>query len=103
MSETEAIIKRDELKEGALYSYKDGVLSEIQTDPDDTMKRVKIVESAFQAVVAVQGRMRKNLNGYRPDIHLVCSAIIQHGASQPEVDDIVKRFCLELFESGDAS
>ena len=102
MSEAD-VICRDELKDGALYAYKDGVLSEIQTDPDDTMKRIKIVESAFQAVVALQGKMRKTLNGYRPDIHLMCSAIIQHGAKQPDIEQIVKRFCLELFEKGGAS
>lgn len=86
------------LKEGALYAYKDGVLTEIQTDPDDTMKRVKILEDAYQAAITVQRKMRKLLNGYRPDLHLICSALIEHGAKQPQVEQAVKMFCTRLFK-----
>lgn len=96
-------IDKELLKEGALYAYKDGVLTEIQTDPDDTMKRVKVLEDAYQAALTVQRGMRKLLNGYRPDLNLVCSALIQHGASQPQVEQAVKQFCTRLFEeTGDA-
>lgn len=93
----EAQIDKEELKDGALYAYKDGVLTEIQTDPDDTMKRVKILEGAYTAAVGVQRNMRKQLNGYRPDLHLVCSALIEHGANQPQVEEAVKAFCTRLF------
>lgn len=92
------MIDRDQLKEGALYAYKDGVLTEIQTDPDDTMKRIKILEGAYQSAVIVQRNMRKLLNGYRPDLHLICSALIELGASQPQAEQAVKAFCTHLFE-----
>jgi hypothetical protein len=96
-------IDKDSLKEGALYAYKDGVLTEIQTDPDDTMKRVRILEDAYRAAVEVQRNMRKMLSGYRPDLHLVCSALIELGASQPQAEQSVKAFCTRLFgERSDA-
>ena len=91
-------IDKDELKEGALYAYKDGVLTEIQTDPDDTMKRIRIMEGAYHAALTVQRKLRKLLNGYRPDVNLVCSALIEHGANQSRVEQVVKSFCTRLFE-----
>ena len=87
------------LEEGCLYAFKKGELHEIQADPDDIMKKVKITESAFTEVVKLQRSLRREMQGYKPDVHLVCSALIEHVANLGDVNDIVRNFCLRLFES----
>jgi hypothetical protein len=94
---TKCINDFENLEEGNLYAFKRGELYEIETDPDDVMKKVKITEDAFAAVVRLQRCMRKVMQGYKPDIHLICSALIAHAAQRDDASDVVRQFCLELF------
>lgn len=87
------------LEEGCLYAFKKGALYEIKTDPDDVMKKVKITESAFSEVIRLQRSMRKEMQGYKPDVHLVCSALLEHAAKQDNANEVVREFCLQLFSS----
>lgn len=87
------------LQEGCLYTVKGGELLAIKTDPDDVMKKVKITESALNEVIALQRRLRREMQGYKPDVHLICSALIEHVATIEGATDIVRGFCLRLFAS----
>ncbi len=87
----------EHLEEGCLYAYKRGQLHAIETDPDDVMKKVRITEAAFAEVVRLQRRMRKDMQGYKPDIALVCSALLEHLASLDNASEVVREFCLHLF------
>lgn len=89
----------DELNEGCLYVYKKGVLQEIETDPDDLMKRVKITPDAFSEVSKLQNKMRKHMSGYRPDISSVCSALLKHAANSDEAVSVVSDFVVSLYHT----
>jgi hypothetical protein len=91
-------INKPDLEEGALYVFKKGVLQEIEVDPDDTMRKIKVTDSAFKGVVEVQKKMRSAMNGFKPDVSTVCSALLKEAATSPYVVEIVKRFCLEIYE-----
>ena len=88
----------NELEEGELYVLKKGVLEHLQRDPDDNLRKIRITDDAFETLVNVQRSMRKNLNGYKPDITVVCSAIIKHGASDVEQAQVaVKDYVQKIF------
>ena len=91
-------ISETDLEEGALYVFKKGVLQEIEIDPDDTMKKIKITDSAFKGVIVVQKKMRSVMNGFKPDVSTICSALIKEASASPDVVDMVKRFCLDMYE-----
>lgn len=91
-------VNESELEEGALYVFKKGVLQEIEVDPDDTMRKIKITDSAFKGVVDVQKKMRSVMNGFKPDVSTVCSALIKEASTSPHVVEVVKRFCLDMYE-----
>lgn len=83
----------DELQEGKLYVYQDGELKEIERDPDDTLKKVRIMEEAITSATKVQKQLRKQLAGYKPDLSLVCSALIIAKASEDDATQaVVKLF-----------
>jgi len=96
MSDTDA---NDELEEGCLYVFKKGQLQEIESDPDDLMKKIKITPDSFAKASALQSRMRKFMQGYRPDISTICSALIDHAAEQQEADMVVRDFAMRLYQS----
>jgi len=89
----------DDLVEGCLYSFRKGELHEIEIDPDDVMKKVKVTEKAFVEVIKLQRRMRREMQGYKPDVHLICSALIEHVTNLDDANIIVRDFCQRLFAS----
>jgi len=95
-------INESDLEEGSLYVFKKGILQEIETDPDDTMKKIRITDTAFQGVVNVQKQMRAAMNGFKPDVSTVCSALIREASTSPDVVNTVKQFCLEMYQRIDS-
>lgn len=93
------VLNTQHLEEGSLYVYKKGVLQEIETDPDDQMKKIRITQDAFTSASELQKQMRKNMAGYRPDISTVCSALIKHTATSENAVEIVRQFALNLYQS----
>ena len=87
-----------DLEEGSLYVYKKGTLREVETDPEDLMKRIKITPDAFVDVTNLQRGMRKALQGYRPDISIICSALLANAAQSSEAPNIVRRYVLEMYQ-----
>lgn len=89
----------DDLEEGALYVFKQGELHVIETDPDDLMKKIRITPDAFAELSALQRRMRKLMQGYRPDISVLGSALIAHAAQSESADDVVREYVLKIYQS----
>ncbi len=85
-----------DLQEGHLYTVKDGNLQEIQRDPDDTLKKVRLMDEAIQSATNLQKTLRKHMNGYKPDLTLVCSALIVSAAKQPGAHKSVVEFFLDV-------
>lgn len=98
MSESESE-KLEGLEEGCLYVYKKGVLQEIQSDPDDLMKKIKITPDAFKAASDLQKILRQHMNGYRPDISTICSALVEYAAQSDAAVGVVQQFVIQLYQS----
>lgn len=84
----------DDLTEGKLYKLENGELIELQIDPEE-LRKVKITDDAIQAATAIQKVMRKVLNGFKPDITTVCSALIKGQAQKEDATKVVANFWLE--------
>jgi len=84
----------DDLTEGKLYKYENGEMIELQIDPEE-LRKVKITDDAIDAATAIQKEMRKVLNGFKPDITTVCSALIKGQANKPDAAKVVADFWLE--------
>ncbi len=85
-----------DLQEGHLYTVKDGSLQEIPRDPEDTLRKVRLMDEAVNAAVELQKALRKHMNGYKPDLTLVCSALIVSAAKQPGATKSVANFFLDV-------
>lgn len=84
----------EDLTEGKLYKLENGELIELQIDPEE-LRKVKITDDAIQAATEVQKKMRKLLNGFKPDITTVCSALIKGQAEKSDATKVVADFWLE--------
>ena len=88
----------EDLEEGELYVFKKGVLEHIQKDPEDNLKKVRILDDAFEKAVTIQRGMRSKLNGYKPDLTMVISALIETGASDADhAANVVKSYAKRMF------
>lgn len=86
------------LEEGELYAFKKGVLEHIQRDPEDNLRKIRITHEAFEAAVTVQRNMRKVLDGYKPDITVVISALIEEAAQDLEkATSSIKKYGQKMF------
>ena len=88
----------EELEDGEIYAYKNGVLEKLERDPDD-LKKVRMMNDAFDEVLALQKRMRKELAGYKPDITAVVSALIVDACKQKDAPLVVKSYLAKMFAS----
>ncbi len=83
-------------EEDGIYRVQNGILERIHID-DDGLKKLKVGTASFEALRLLQGRMRKVLGGYKPDINLVADAVLLHGVSQDGIEEVVKRHCAAIF------
>jgi hypothetical protein len=87
------------LDEGELYVFKQGQLEHVKRDPDDTMRRVRITEEAYQRAMTIGKAMRQRLGGYKPEVSLIGSAVLLFGTTNDEeVQQYVKQLVLTLFQ-----
>jgi anthranilate phosphoribosyltransferase len=77
---TQISVDENDLEEGHLYVVKNGELQEIETDPEDTMRKLRLSEDAVKAVTKVQKSIRKLLGGYKPDLTFIASALLVKAA-----------------------
>ncbi len=85
-------------EDGELYVCKKGELEQIQRDPEDNLRKIRITEDAYNEVVRVQRQMRASLNGYKPDITMVCSALLEYVSKSEEVERVIKKYAVKVFE-----
>jgi len=87
-----------DLEEGELYTLRKGMLHRIaRNDEDNGLRRIRIMEDAYDAATVVAKRLRKKMRGYRPDPALVISAFVLHAARLETADDIAIEYLQWLF------
>ena len=84
----------DELTEGKLYKLENGELIELQIDPDE-LRKVKITDDAVNAAIALQKQMRPLMDGFKPDLTTICSALIKGQAEKDDAAKVVIDFWLK--------
>ena len=91
-----------ELEEGELYTLRKGTLQHVmRRDEENGLRRIRVMEEAYDAAQQIARRLRHVMRGYRPDPALVISALVMDAARQdpPSVDDIVQEYLQRLFQS----
>ena len=78
------------LEEGELYVVQNGQLQHVERASD--LPKVPVSEAAKKALFDLRRTCRCMLGGFRPDIALVASALIEHAAALPQVQDIVRAY-----------
>lgn len=76
--------------EGELYVVRNGRLQHIERFYD--LPKVPVSDTANEALHLLQRGCRGMLGGFRPDIALVASALIEHTAALPQARDIVQTY-----------
>src|ERR1700674_5342637 len=79
------------LQEGELYVVQHGQLKHLERPPDD-LPRVPISQAARERLLELRRRCRKALGGFRPDVALVASALIEQGAGSNDAELIVAAY-----------
>jgi hypothetical protein len=103
-----------DLEEGELYTLRKGQLHHVvPRDEDSGLRRIKVMEEAYDAAQIMARRLRQQMRGYRPDPALVVSACVMHiltSLAPEDADAIVMTYLQRLFmraepavgEDGDA-
>ena len=78
------------LQEGDLYVVKQGQLMHVEREGD--LPKVAVSVEAKEALLQLRRRCRRVLGGFRPDVALVASALIQYAASLPQAETIVRDY-----------
>ncbi|MCP5135156.1 MAG: hypothetical protein H6976_16585 [Gammaproteobacteria bacterium] len=87
-----------DLEDGELYTLRKGMFHRVSRNEDDNgLRRIKIMEAAYDAAAAVAKRLRKRMRGYRPDPALVISAFVQYAARLEEAEDIALDYLQWVF------
>ncbi len=89
------------LEEGELYTLRKGQLHHVvPRDEENGLRRIKVMEEAYDAAQLIAKRLRRKMRGYRPDPALVVSACVMHALEslEPDVaDDLVIAYLQRLF------
>ena len=89
------------LEEGELYTLRKGQLHHVvPRDEENGLRRIKVMEEAYDAAQLIAKRLRRQMRGYRPDPALVVSACVMHALEslEPDVaDDMVIAYLQRLF------
>jgi hypothetical protein len=73
-----------ELEEGELYTLRKGQLHHVvRRDEDNGLRRILLMEEAYDAAQSMARRLRQGMRGYRPDPALVVSACVMHVLESP--------------------
>lgn len=87
--------------EDGLYQARAGHLEKIVFEDDGTRK-IRVSQAGFDAVVNVQKRMRKILNGHKPDLSLVTEAMLLAAADIPEIEEKVRQHAQRVFSGSNS-
>ena len=87
-----------DLEDGELYTLRKGMLHRVSRNEDDNgLRRIKIMEEAYDAATMVAKRLRPRMRGYRPDPALVISAFVQYAARLEEAENIALDYLQWVF------
>ena len=95
-----------ELEEGELYTLRKGTLHHLARRDDDLgLRRIRIMEEAYDAAQEMARRLRRGMRGYRPDPALVISALVMDAARQEPsaMDALVRDDLQRLFQATDSA
>ncbi len=85
-------------QDGDLYIWRHGRLEHIERE-DNPMRRVRMTEEAYQTAMELGKTMRQALNGYKPDISLVVSALVVAAAQDRETaSTAVRNYVVKMFQ-----
>lgn len=80
--------ERMNLEEGELYALHKGLLRRVaRQEEENGLRRIKIMEEAYEAAQIAARRLRKYGRGYRPDPALVVSAFVMHACAEMTPED----------------
>lgn len=88
-------MKDDEYEDG-LYQARGGFLEKLELEDDGT-KKIRVSKAGFDAAIGVQKRMRKVLNGHKPDLSIVAEAMLLAAAEMKDVEEKVRLHALRVF------
>ena len=89
-----------DLEEGELYTLRKGKLHHVTPrDEENGLRRIKVMEEAYDVGQLVARRLRQRMRGYRPDPALVVSAYVMHASTLPpeQADAIAIEYLQRLF------
>ena len=87
-----------DLEDGELYTLRKGMLHRVSRNEDDNgLRRIKIMEEAYDAATQIAKRLRKRMRGYRPDPALVISAFVQYAARLEDAEAIALDYLQWVF------
>ena len=87
-----------DLEDGELYTLRKGMLHRVSRNEDDNgLRRIKIMEAAYDDAARVAKRLRPRMRGYRPDPALVISAFVQYAARLEEAENIALDYLQWVF------
>ena len=87
-----------DLEDGELYTLRKGMLHRVSRNEDDNgLRRIKIMEEAYDVATQVAKRLRPRMRGYRPDPALVISAFVQYAARLEEAENIALDYLQWVF------
>ncbi|CDH44628.1 hypothetical protein [Candidatus Contendibacter odensensis] len=80
--------ERINLEEGELYALQKGMLRRVaRQEEENGLRRIKIMEEAYEAAQLAARRLRTYGRGYRPDPALVVSAFVMHAWEEMTPED----------------
>ena len=91
---------KTEMEDG-LYQARAGNLEKLVFEDDGT-KKIRVPQPGFEAVVTVQKRMRKALNGHKPDISLVAEAMLLAAAEMPDIEEKVRQHAQRVYSGSNS-
>ena len=87
-----------DLEDGELYTLRKGMFHRVSRNEDDNgLRRIKIMEEAYDDATRVAKRLRPRMRGYRPDPALVISAFVQYAARLEDAEEIALDYLQWVF------
>jgi len=86
------------LSEGELYTLRRGLLQHVrQRDEDNGLRRIRVMEEAYDAAYALARQLRPLMRGYRPDPALVISALVMNAVQRDDALQSTQQYLQGLF------
>ncbi len=99
VSDGEQVVSADELKTGRLYvleeSDKGEHLRHLPKQPDE-LPKIRIMESTLVSLRQFCSKARGDMNGYKPDMTMAASALLEYAVELPEATSVLRRYFVTM-------